>query len=341
VSRRALTQLLGVGLAVLLAVGGAAQTVPYVVLSPGPAFDTLGTTQGGAVLVVKGRPTYPTDGTLDLTTVSVRDGVTMFEALRGWLSRSDAVVPRELVIPPGQSRKKTDEENAAAMVASQDAATTAALRQLGLPFHVEITIRSVTKGAPADGHLQAGDVVTHVDGRRVGDAAELRKEIGTRKPGEDVEIGYTRKGKAATATLSTVASTAPVRPIIGVTLDEVPRFGVTVEIKLKDVGGPSAGLMFALGILEKLGKESLTGGRRIAGTGEITAEGVVGPIGGIPQKMLGARKAGAQVFLVPKDNCAEAKGARHEGLQLVKVGTLKEALSALATLRRGGTPPSC
>jgi Lon-like protease len=342
VSRRALTQLLGVGLAVVLALAGAFQKVPYVVLSPGPAFDTLGTTQGGPVLEVKGRTTYPTDGTLDLTTVSVIDGVTMFEALRGWLSRSDAVVPRELVIPPGQSREKTDEENAAAMLASQDAATTAALSQLGLPHRTEVVVQSVTKGGPSEGALQVGDVLTHVDGGRVKDADDLRRRIGTRKPTEAVEIGYTRKGRPGSVRLTTIASPKPpVRPVIGVSIDEVQRFGVTVDIKLKDVGGPSAGLMFALGILEKLGKESLTGGRRIAGTGEITAEGVVGPIGGIPQKMLGARKAGAEVFLVPKDNCQEAKGARHEGLQLVKVSTLKDALSALATLRRGGTPASC
>jgi len=133
----------------------------------------------------------------------------------------------------------------------------------------------------------------------------------------------------------------PVRPIVGLSLEERAKFDVTVEIGLKDVGGPSAGLMFALGIIDKLGRESLTGGRAIAGTGEITAEGVVGPIGGIPQKMLGARESGATVFLVPADNCEEAKKARHDGLQLVKVGTLKEALDALKALREGGTPQSC
>lgn len=342
-SRRAVTQLLGIGLAVVLAVAGVSRTVPYVVLSPGPAFDTLGSVQGGPVLSISGRPTYPTQGTLDLTTVSVRDHVTLFEALVGWFSSSDAVVPREIVIPPGQSDEQTDKQNAAAFQASEDAATTAALRQLGLPERREVRVQAVTADAPADGKLKAGDVITHVDGRRVKDTAELRAGIGRRKPGETVELGYLRAGKASTVTLRTVPSSdgRPVRPIVGVSLEEVSRFPVTVEIKLKDVGGPSAGLMFALGIIEKLGKESLTGGRRIAGTGEISADGTVGPIGGIPQKMLGALEQGATVFLVPAENCAEAAKARHGGLQLVRVANLGSALKGLATLRAGGTPQSC
>jgi len=342
VSRRALTLSLGVALAVILAVGGASQTVPYVLLSPGPAFDTLGAAEGAPVLAIKGRPTFKTDGMLDLTTVSVRDHVTMFEALVGWFSKSDAVVPREIVIPPGQSDEQTDQQNAAQMVASHDAATTAALRELRVPERLEVTVRAVTKDAPADGKIKVGDVITHVDGERVRTTTEMRSRIGTREPGESVRLGYLRAGKPGSVQLTTRASEdTPVRPIVGVSLEEVARFPVTVDIKLKDVGGPSAGLMFALGIIDKLGKDSLTGGRHIAGTGEITAEGVVGPIGGIPQKMLGAIDNGATVFLVPADNCQEAAKARHDGLRLVKVATLKQALAALKTLREGGTPQSC
>lgn len=341
-SRRAVTQSLTVVLTVLLAIAGAMQTVPYVVLSPGPAYDTLGTVGGSAVLTIKGRTTYATDGALALTTVEVSDHVTLVTALEGWVSRNAAVVPREVVFPADQSRGERDKENAQQMQDSQDAATTAALRELGLPFTTDVSVREIAKGAPADGRLQVGDVITHVDGRRITDTASLRRLIGTRDPGDDVEIGFLRKGRPGTATMTTIASQdARVRPVVGVSLSEASRFPVTVEISLREVGGPSAGLMFALGILEKLGKESLTGGRIIAGTGEITADGTVQAIGGIAQKMRGAKQSGATVFLSPAGNCDEARRAAPDGLVVVKVGTLKQALAALEQLRKGGTPPTC
>jgi PDZ domain-containing protein len=176
----------------------------------------------------------------------------------------------------------------------------------------------------------------------VSSAGSLRAAIGKRAPGRPVRISFTRAGKPAVVTLTTVASgEKPPRALIGVMLNEATSYSIKVDIKLKDVGGPSAGLMFALGIIEKLGPESLTGGRIIAGSGEITTDGAIGRIGGIPQKMLGARKQGATVFLVAADNCQEAKANKPAGLLLVKVSSLKTALSALRTLRDGGTPPSC
>jgi PDZ domain-containing protein len=224
------------------------------------------------------------------------------------------------------------------MVQSQNDATTAALHELGIPS--KTAVGSVTKGAPADGKLLPGDVLTTVDGHPVTDAASLRSLISTRKPGQDVVIGYTRKGVPGTATLTTASSgETPPRAIIGIAPSQVST--VKVDIRLQDVGGPSAGLMFALGIIEKLGPESLTGGRTIAGTGEITADGKVGAIGGIAQKMRGARAEKATVFLSPAQNCDEARANKPSGLTLVKVSTLKDALAALATLRAGGTPPSC
>jgi PDZ domain-containing protein len=182
--------------------------------------------------------------------------------------------------------------------------------------------------------------VTTVDGHKVTDATSLRNLITARAPGRTVVLGYVRAGKAGTVTLTTVASKdKPVRAVIGITTkEETP---VKVNIQLKDVGGPSAGLMFALGIIEKLGPDSLTGGKLLAGTGEITADGKVGAIGGIAQKMLGARHENATVFLAPADNCPEAKANKPDGLTLIKVSTLQGALDALATLRAGGTPLSC
>ncbi|MGZ6826819.1 MAG: YlbL family protein, partial [Mycobacteriales bacterium] len=235
-------------------------------------------------------------------------------------------------------QQQADQENTQLMVQSQSDATSAALHELGIPS--KTAVGSVTKGAPADGKLQPGDVLTSVDGKPVTDPASLRALVSTRAPGQPVVIGYLRKGVAGSATLTTVASTdKPARALIGITPSEVA--DVKVQISLQDVGGPSAGLMFALGIIDKLGPDSLTGGRTIAGTGEISADGKVGAIGGIAQKMRGAKARGATVFLSPADNCAEAKKNKPSGLTLVRVSTLHGALLALATLRAGGTPPSC
>jgi PDZ domain-containing protein len=345
VSRRGLTTLLAVLLAVGLAVTGGAVSVPYVVLSPGPAFNTLGTTGTSEVLAIKGGKTYPTDGSLDLTTVSVTDNVSLFQALQGWVSDDDAVVPRELIYPPGQTQQQTDQQNAEDMRQSQDNAVVAAMKVLGIKGTTQVTIAGISPKGPADGHLQVGDVLTAVDGQKVTDVTSLRKLISKRAAGKTVVIGYTRAGEPGSVRLTTIATPdAEHRAIIGITAATTSHFPVEVDIKLRDIGGPSAGLMFALGILDKLQPGSLTGGKAIAGTGEIDANGKVGPIGGIAQKMRGARRAlptPATVFLVPAANCPEAKATKPAGLQLIKVTTLQDALTSLATLRSGGTPPSC
>ena len=341
-SRRALTLLLASVLAVALAVAGGSQAVSYVALTPGPAFNTLGSVGATPVLSISGHLSYPATGALDLTTVSVTDRITLFEALRGWLSSSEAVIPREVIFPPDQTEQQADEQNAQLMHQSQDDATTAALRELGIPSRTTLAVGGVTSGAPADGKLKPGDVLTTVDGQKVTSSELLRTLISKRAPGATVTIGYTRAGRPGSVTITTVASKdKPPRAIVGITPNEVATFPIKVAISLKDVGGPSAGLMFALGIIEKLGPDSLTGGRNIAGTGEITADGKVGAIGGIAQKMLGAKAEHATVFLVPAENCDEARKNKPSGITLVKVSTLKNALAALSTLRAGGTPPSC
>jgi PDZ domain-containing protein len=342
VSRRALTTLLASLLAVGLAVGAAWEKVPYVVLSPGPAFNTLGTIGSTEVLTITGGKTYPTDGALDATTVSVRDKVSLFEALQGWLSGDDAVVPRELIYPPQRTQQQTDQQNAQDMLQSQDDATVAAMRVLGIPGTVQVSVGAVTAKGPSEGHLRAGDVLTTVDGKRVTDVSSLRRLISSRKAGARVVIGFTRNGKPGKVTLVTTATTdAAHRAVIGITAATSSHFPVNVDIKLRDVGGPSAGLMFALGIIDKLQPGSLTGGRFVAGTGEIGPDGKVGPIGGIAQKMRGARHANATVFLVPAANCDEARSTRPAGLTLIRVTTLQDALTGLKQIREGGTPRSC
>ena len=337
-SRRRLSLLLSSVLAAVLLLGALVARVPYVALGPGPTFNTLGASDGAQVIDIEGRQVFPDDGHLDLTTVGVRASLSLGEALVGWLRRDEAVVPRELVFPPGQSDAQVDAQNAAEMVQSQDNATSAALGELGIP--VQVTVGDVPAGAPASGVLQKGDVLTSVDGTAVTGSGQLRTLIADRAVGAPVTIGYRRGGVDATATVTTRSSgDDPPRSVIGITPAVVYPF--TVKIALKDVGGPSAGLMFALGIVDKLEPGSLTGGRYVAGTGEITPEGQVQPIGGIQQKLRGARGKGATVFLVPAANCADAKASRPAGLQLVKVESLDGAVKALDLVRAGGTPAGC
>lgn len=340
-SRRVLTLLLSGVLAALLAGGAAVAPVPYVAYLPGPTFDTLGEVGGTPVIAVDGRPTFPTEGHLDLTTVSVRSDLSLGEAVLDWFDRDRAVVPREFVFPPGQSDEQVRLENEQRKLESESTATIAALRQLGVPFTTSITVQRVEPGMPADGALQDGDVVTSVDGRAVASSAELRERVSGTEPGTDLRIGYVRGGEPGEAVVTTAKADGEDRSIIGVLLQEVPEYGFDIDITLQDVGGPSAGLMFALGIIDKLGPESLTGGLYVAGTGEITADGEVGPIGGIPQKLVAARDRGAEVFLVPEGNCAQAAERVPDGLRLVKVSTLQGALDALETVREGGEPPGC
>lgn len=342
-SRRALTLLLASVLALGLTLAAGVARVPYVALGPGPTYDTLGEVDGTPVLEIKGRRTFPTDGQLDLTTVGVQARLTLAQALQGWFARDLAVVPREVVFPPGRTDEQVDKENAQAMEESQSAALRAAARQLG--FRVaEVRVQELSDASPAKGRLQVGDVLLAVDGKDVRDAAELRALISSRTAGDPVRITFERDGTRAEAriTTGTAGGDGEKRPVIGVVTEEkVVDVPFDVTINLQDVGGPSAGLMFTLGIIDKLGAGSLTGGRYVAGTGEISVDGTVGPIGGITQKLIAARRKGAVVFLVPAANCAEAAARPPAGLTLVQVGTLTEALDGLQAVRRGTEPIGC
>jgi PDZ domain-containing protein len=344
VSRRGLTLLLASLLALGMTLAAAVASVPYVGLGPGPTYDTLGKVDGVPVLEVEGRRSFPTDGRLDLTTVSVQTPITLVEALEGWIDRDVAVVPRELVFDPEQTDEEIDEENTEAMRASQSAAVRAAARELGLKVST-VSVAELAPESPARGLLEEGDVLTSVDGTAVRDGAELRSLITSRSPGETARIGYARDGREGTAVITTGEATdedgEPVA-VIGVVTEEEPvDVPFDVEISLEEVGGPSAGLMFTLGILDKLGPESLTGGKHIAGTGEISADGQVGPIGGINHKLVAAARKGAEVFLVPAQNCEEAVQGAPAGLQLVEVGSLTDALTGLAAVRDGADVRTC
>ena len=170
---------------------------------------------------------------------------------------------------------------------------------------------------------------------------KLTELVRAKPAGSTLTIGYTRAGVAGTARITTKADKSGDPPRIGIAIDKKQPHPFDVSIDLDQIGGPSAGLMFTLGIIDKLRPADLTGGKIIAGTGTIDDDGNVGPIGGIPQKLVGAKEAGAQIFLVPKDNCAEALKNAVSGLPMAEVATVGDALTALQTFTSGGTPKPC
>lgn len=342
VSRRSLTLLLSSALAAVLTVTAFVVQVPYVLLSGGPVFNTIGQTAGKDVITISGRQTFPADGQLDLTTVSVDRSISLAEALKGWFSRDEAVAPTALLYPPDQTPREAQQEAQQEMVQSQSSAKSAALLQLGIP--VTVTVQSVPGDSPSTGRLRPGDVLTAVGGKPVTSPDVLRDLIGARSPGQPVTLTYDRDGTEGTATITTGSTEAtadsPARAIIGITT-AITDYPFDITISLEDVGGPSAGLMFSLGIIDKLTPGNLSGGRHVAGTGTMDADGNVGPIGGIQQKMAAAGKLGVDVFLVPADNCKAAQENKPKGLQLIRVTTLKSALDGLQALNGGRTPQGC
>ncbi len=331
--------MVSVTLAMVLGVLGGVATVPYVALGPGPTFDTLGQVDGTTVVKIEGERTYPTTGQLNMTTVSVVDGVTLFGALGFWLSGRNALVPRDGIFPPEQTAEEAQQRNAALFQDSETSAEAAALRYLGYPSPV---VETVADDGAARNSLQPGDELVRIDGSAVGSTQEVLDALSGRASGERVEVAYRRgdlPGEVVTITL--LPGPDPGRGYLGVTVTDHPDVDFEIMISLADVGGPSAGLIFAMSIVDKLTPGPLTGGRFVAGTGQITPTGEVQPIGGIPFKMLKAKEAGAAVFLVPAENCAEAAGNAPEGLRLVKVASLDDAVRGLTALQAGMEPAGC
>jgi len=338
--------LAAVGIAAAL-VAASFVSVPYVILSPGPTLNTLGAlgTHSGAkpLIEISGRHTYPTRGKLNLVTVSYQggpqDSFNIFTALQAWLSPHEAVVPEQELFPAGQTQQQVTRQDTQQMASSQQTAQAAALCQLAIKFTTVDKIVAVETGMPATGVLRAGDIITAVDGKPVTCRANAGDMIRARLPGDPVRLTVSRGG--ATKTLVLKTANAAGSPVVGVNVVESYRFPFQVKINVGNIGGPSAGLMFALGIIDKLTPGDLTDGKFVAGTGEISADGTVSPIGGIQQKMQGARDAGATVFLTPAANCPDTAGAIPPGLRLIKVSTLAGAVHNLKVLSAGGSVSSC
>lgn len=329
---------------------------PYVIEAPGPVFNTLGANHpvGQApanadekkpLIVIDGRKTYPTEGSLDLLTVSEIGNPEQLpnwgQVMQAWFSPSKAVIPVGIAFPPGENVGQQNAENAQLMTDSQKDAVAAALNQLGYRFTQRVVVRQVVDG-PAKGILQVGDEILTVNGTPVEGVQSLRDELKKNGAGVPASIGIERDGKKKAVSVTPEKAAGAVVIGIGAQMDYDFPFEVTIQ--LDNVGGPSAGQMFALGIMDKLTPGQLNGGARVAGTGTIDNEGNVGAIGGIRQKMYAARSAGATVFLAPKSNCDEVTGHIPSGLHVYAVTTLDDSIKVLDAVRKGTSTahlPTC
>lgn len=335
------------GTFVLIAVAAVLSFVglPYVVMSPGPATNILGRSGDKPLLQVEGATTYPTEGRLDFTTVSVRGGpgvrVTVYDLVQAWTSSSDEILPVDLVFPPDSTEEQVEEEGAAEMAGSQTVAAATALRAMGRDVAQVVAIAGVPDDSPSKGVFEPGDVFVSVDGAPATTADAVRAAVQARQPGESIPVVVRRGDREQTVTARTGESEG--RTVIGVGLRIDYDLPVQVTLNTGAVGGPSAGLMFSLAIYDVLTPGALTGGEDVAGTGTLADDGTVGSIGGIRQKLVGAREEGAEFFLAPADNCGEVVGHVPDGLRVVRVATFAEGRTAVEAIAKGDVAalPAC
>jgi PDZ domain-containing secreted protein len=340
VTRRIAVLTAGVVLLVLFGVLGTTLPVPYVAQVPGPTFNTLGDIEGEPIISIEGRQRNDVEGNLNLTTVGVSGGgLSLVQAVRGWFDDEVSVVPEEAVYPPDRSVEDTRRANREAFLSSEQAAQTVALGRLGFP--VKVVVQGLADDSPSEDALEEGDALEAVDGVPTPDTDALNDVLASIPGGSTVTVSYTRLGEPGTATVTTRAAEDREGSLLGITILEQPSAPFDIDIQVEDVGGPSAGLMLTLGIMDLVGEDDLTRGAVVAGTGTIDTEGNVGPIGGIPLKMIAAQDIRAELFLVPAGNCAEAAAAPDPGFPLARVATLDDALTALADFEAGRTPAGC
>lgn len=339
-NRRIFTLLAALIPILALGIAGSVVTVPFVALGPGPTFNTLGTVDGKQVVEVQNAQLDPTTGNLNMTTVSVRDGLNIFEAFGLWLDGDHGLVPRAEVYPTGVPKDTIDKNNQQEFKDSEDNAELAALRYLRMPTVVRV--RAVLDDGPAKDVLRKGDDLVSVDGKPIGTAKDVVAAVSTVKPGTTIPVVFRRDGAEQTAEVTLAPKPEDAnKGYLGIVPGEFASGPIQVDFNLAEIGGPSAGLMFTLALIDKLTPGELSGGKFVAGTGTIDPEGKVGPIGGIQYKMIAAREAGAETFMVPAANCNEAVQRTPDGLRLVKVENLAGAVQSLEDINAGKDAPTC
>ncbi|MGO1192559.1 MAG: YlbL family protein [Nesterenkonia sp.] len=337
--RRRLQIASGAG-ALLIGAASLALPSPYMLESPGPTFNTIGEIEDEPVTSVSGTETYDAEGTLALTTIYVTGAPTQTvrvpQAVRGWASGTTDMTPHELVYPTGTTAEEVRQRNTEAMASSQQLSLAAALNHLDVDFEVELFVADFTQGAieaGTDELLNAGDRVVEAAGEPVTGLEGLRTAV-NEASGEPIELTVLRDGDQVDVDVETYQE-ADGEYYVGILLGNEFEFPVDAEIQLQDVGGPSAGLMFSLGLIDTMTEESLTGGEQWAGTGTVDPDGTVGPIGGAPLKLVGAQGQGAERFLAPQDNCDELEGRLPQGLDVYGVESVDEAVAVVEAVRDG------
>jgi PDZ domain-containing protein len=330
--RSLVLRLCGIAVALLL-LAAAWVRLPYYSEGPGEAREVV------PLISVEGRTTYDT-GTLVMTTVEFRH-LTGIGALIAWIDPDKRVVGQDVLYTPGETVAQERQRSLSQMDTSKLAAASVVLTALtdyriadDLPDDrgTGVLIETVFSQCPAEGKLFAGDLVDSIDGTAIHDVPDASKAIDGVAPGDPLTFHVSAGGEEHDVTLTRGDCPGADRPVVGIAM--VNDFPFDVEIQSGDVGGPSAGLMFGLGLYDLLTPGDLTGGELVAGTGTMELDGSVGPIGGIGDKIVAARRIGADLFLVPRDDLAAAKTADAGEMRLVPVGSFEEALTAL-----GVTPP--
>jgi PDZ domain-containing protein len=332
--RRSVAAIVATLLVVGLVVVAVLRPVPYVTFAPGPTVNVLGNNGKDPIIEVSGHTAYRDKGALRLLTVipsGPQERVSLAQMMLAWVDPDKSVYPYKAIYGSGDTQKAVQQQSTAQMDTSQSDAVAAAMGALKVPYTTYAQIGSVQDGGPADGKLKPADRILRANGTKVTTFDQLAKIIRPLPIGSPLTMTVRRGGKVLTERMRTVKSPAsPKASAILVTV--APGYNFPFDVKLnidKNIGGPSGGLMFSMGIYDVLTPGSLTGGKVIAGTGEIDSKGNVAPIGGIQQKMVAAQDAGAKLFLSPADNCAEALEGNYDPkkMHLVKVERLSGAIA--------------
>lgn len=328
----------------LILIGVGLLPVPFVKMSPGPVHDVLGSTGVGQFIEISGTTTYPTTGQLDMLTVTERGGpagaLTLPEAYWGWIDPDQQLVPRDLIYPPDRSDDESEQISRAQFSGAESDAIAAALGLIGQPVQSTVIVRGVVDDGPAAGKVQPDDVILRVNSVPVTKASQVVDLVRGNPPGTTVGLEIERDGNRSGVDVTLGPDPEdPGRGRAGILLANQYRADFPIEFGAGDVGGPSAGLVLALGLVDKLTPGSLTGGSIVAATGTIDPEGHVGSIGGVREKAVAARQAGARVMLVPEDNCAQLGDVDPGGMAVIPVRDLRGSVDVLRRWSDGGELP--
>lgn len=313
--------------------------VPYVLVSPGSTRNVLATGDS-QIIKIKGHDVHESDEQLRLTTVSVAGGpgreIHLGTALLGLIRPAQVVKPVAQVYPPAITQEEADNQSKADMNRSQRAAAVAGLRAAGINVAERVKLVGASKGSHAEGIVKKGDIVTQLNDDKITTFQTLRDAVAKMSVGDEANLTVQRDGAEEKLSFKTTENEkGEVRLGVYITPDfELP---FDVDFALNRIGGPSAGLIFSLAVVELLTPEELIKDTTIAGTGTINEVGKVGPIGGVDLKMLAAKRDGATWFLAPAENCAEVVGNIPDGLSVVRVDTLDTAVKAVKAISAGTT----